>query len=45
MFSEEKNIDVAEVNQRHWLEENGQWLENVDWTHLFLASGKPILQK
>ena len=34
-----------EVNQRHLLEENGQWLENVDRTHLFLASGKPVLQK
>ena len=24
-----KIIKVAEVNQRHWLEESGQWLENV----------------
>ena len=23
-------IDVAEVNQRHWSEDIGQWLENVD---------------
>ena len=23
----------------------GKWLENVDQTHLVLASGKPILQK
>ena len=22
-----------------WLEESGQWLENVDWTHLVLVSG------
>ena len=25
-----KNVDVAVVYQRHWLEESGQWLENVD---------------
>ena len=30
---ERKIIDVAEVNQRRWLEESGQWLENVDRTH------------
>ena len=34
-----------DVNQRHCLEERGQWLENVDSTHLVLASGKPVLQK
>ena len=34
-------IDVADFNQ----EESGQWLENVDRTHLILASGKPVLQK
>ena len=28
-----------------WLAESGQWLENVDQTHLVLASGKPVLQK
>ena len=38
-------INVAEVNQRRWLEESGQWLENVDQTHLVLDSGKPVLQK
>ena len=38
-------IDVAEVNQRRWLEESGQWLENVDRTHLVLASGKLVLKK
>ena len=38
-------IDVAEVNQWRWLEESGQWLENVDRTHLVLAIGKPELQK
>ena len=36
-----KIIDVAEVNQQRWLEEIGQWLENVDRTHLVLARGKP----
>ena len=35
--------DVAEVNQLCWFEEGGQWLENVDSTHLVLASGKPVL--
>ena len=40
-----KIIDVAEVNQRPWLEESGQWLENVERTHLVLSSGKPLLQK
>ena len=29
-FSEEKMVDVADINQRHCLEESGQWLENVD---------------
>ena len=37
-------IDAAEVNQR-WLEKSGHLLENVDQTHLVLASGKPELQK
>ena len=38
-------IDVAEADQWGSLEESGQWLENVDQTHLVLASGKPVLQK
>ena len=37
-----KMINVAEVNQRHWLKESGQWLENV---HRVLANGTPVLQK
>ena len=40
-----KITDIAEVNQRCYLEESGQWLENVYQTHLVLASGKPVLQK
>ena len=44
-FQKGKIIDVAQVNQRRWLEESGQWLENVDRTHLVLATGKPVLQK
>ena len=40
-----KIIKVAEVNQRHWFEESGQWLEKVDRTHLLLTSGKKVLQK
>ena len=39
-----------EVNQQRWLEESRQWLENVDRTHLvlastLLASGQQVLQK
>ena len=40
-----KIIDVVEVNQWRWLDESGQWLENVDRTHLVLPSGEPVLQK
>ena len=41
-----KIADIAEVNQRCYLEESGQWLENADQTHLVLAvGGKPVLQK
>ena len=36
-ISEEKNVEVAEVNQWHCLEESGQSLENVDQTHLGLG--------
>ena len=44
-FSEEKIVDVAEDNQQRCLEESEQWLENVNRTHLVLASGKQVLQK
>ena len=45
-FSMERvSILVGEVNQQRWLEESGQWLENVDRTHPVLASGKPVIQK
>ena len=44
-FFRGKIINVSEVNQWRWLEESGQWLENVDQTHLVLASGKLVLQK
>ena len=37
-------INFAEVIQRHRLEKSGQWLENVDQTHLVPASGKPVQQ-
>ena len=37
-FSEEKIVNVTEVNQRRCLEQGGQWLENVDQTHLVQAS-------
>ena len=45
IFSEEKIVNVAEVNLRGSLEENGPWIENVDQTNLVLASGKLVLQK
>ena len=45
IFSEEKIINVAEVNHWHWLEERVQCLENVDQTHLVPASGRQVLQK
>ena len=44
-FFRVKIINVAEVNQRAWLKESGQWLESVDRSHLVLASGKLQLQK
>ena len=40
IFFEEKFVDVAEVNEWRCFEESEQWLENVDRTHLVLASGK-----
>ena len=45
IFLDGKIIDVAEINQWRWFKEKGQWLENVDRTHLVLASGKPELKK
>ena len=44
IFSEEKIIIVAEVDQQRCLEESGQWLENVDQSHLVLAMGSLVLQ-
>ena len=44
-FTQGKILSVAEVNQLSCLEESGQWLENVDLTHLVVASGKLVLQK
>ena len=38
-------VDVAEIYRQGWLEESGLRLENVDQTHLVLASGKIVLQK
>ena len=38
-------FDVAEIYRRHWLEESGKRLENVDGTILVLASGKLVLQR
>ena len=42
--SEAQIVNVAEVNHPCCFEESGQWLENVDQTHLVLASGKLVLQ-
>ena len=44
-FSEEKIVEVAEVNQWCCLKESGQRLENVDQTHPILASNKQVPQK
>ena len=44
-FLEKKFVHVGEVNQWRSLEESRQWLENVDETHLVLASGKLVLQE
>ena len=38
-------FDVAENYQGRWLEESGQRLENIDQTHLVLASGKTSTTK
>ena len=35
-------VDISKVNYRCCLEESGQWPENVDRTHLALASGKLV---
>ena len=42
-ISEKKIVAVSEVNQQSSLEESEPRLENVDWTHLVLASGKLVL--
>ena len=36
---------MGEAYQRHWLDESGEWLENVDQTNLVLASGEFEVQK
>ena len=38
-------VDLVEVNQRGCIEESGQWHDNINRTHLVMASGKPELQK
>ena len=38
-------INAAEVNQHYWLEESGQWLENVYRTHLVVALGTQYYKK
>ena len=43
--SKEKIVDVAGINHLCCLEKSGRWLENVDPTHLVLASGKLVLKK
>ena len=37
--------DVAEIYQQSWSGKSGHRLENVDRTHLILASGNLVLQK
>ena len=36
-------MHVAEVNQWRWLEESGQWCENVDQIYLVLANSLKTL--
>ena len=43
--SVEKIVHAADLKQQHCLEKSGQCLENVDQTHLVLASGKLVQQK
>ena len=43
-FRERKFSMLSKVNLRRCLEERVQWLKNVDWTHLVLASGKLVLK-
>ena len=38
-------VDVAELNEWRCLVETEQLLDNVDQTHLVLASGKLVLQQ
>ena len=45
IVSEEKTVNVAEVNQWCYLEESGLRLENVDPTHLVLANGRLVVRK
>ena len=45
IFSEEKIGSAAKVNQQRCFEESGQWLENVDQTHLELSGKLVVLQK
>ena len=43
--SKEKIDNIDQVHQWHYLEESRPWLENVDRTHLVMASDKLVLQK
>ena len=38
-------FDFADIFCQCWSEESRQRIENVDQTHLVLASGKPVLLK
>ena len=42
---EELQLNGHKIYWMGWFEESGQRLENVDWTHLGLASGNLALQK
>ena len=42
---EQNIVNSAKVNKWRCLEENGQWLENVDQTQLLMGSGIQALQK
>ena len=45
IISDEKCVNIAKVHQQCCLDESGQWRENVDQTHLVMASGNLKLRK
>ena len=44
-FPQKIQVETISMWLRCWLEKSGQWLGNVDRTHLVMTSGKLVLQK